>query len=95
MIVKKEDLYKVKDPASFAYEVFKIHSKMFYEGSALVAACDERDANHIIDDLKQNDTNNQWYSQGYCYVDENDFTGEYSDIRGILTNNIHYEGLSF
>lgn len=92
MRVSIDEIHKVKEPETFIYKVYCVHSKNHYNGSAYVAAENAEKANEIIRKYKENDPNNKSDSWGWSEVKENNYIDELSDIHGILDNDIRYYG---
>ncbi len=75
------------------FPVYKVSSKIYYGGSALVAAHSAEEANEFIDAFKEVDKNNSADSWGYDYVDEDDKLDYiFATCTGILDHGIYYTG---
>ena len=90
MFIDKDDLEKVKDPSSFKYQVFEVHSRRYYDGCALIAALTEEEAHKIKEEFKATDPHNNCDSMGWS--DTLYETSLVSDMSGIIQNSIHYLG---
>lgn len=89
MMVYKEDLVKVKEPENFIYDVYRVYSKAYYTGTALVAAVSEDHLKEIIRVFKVSDKDNKRDSRGWG---DWDLTEMVADEPGIFENGIYYYG---
>jgi phage terminase large subunit len=91
MKADKVDFHKLKHPESFIYKVYHVYSATYYSGHAEIAAENITEANKIVADFKAKDVKNKNDSYGWSYIDDEEPT-EFSDIRGIIHNDIYYKG---
>lgn len=77
----------------YKYKVYEIDPTYGYHGKALVAANSAIEANKIIDEFQQEDSDNVSDSRGYSHVDEfNCISSIRSEEKGILLYEIYYDG---
>jgi len=75
------------------FKVYKVDSKAYYTGYALVGAHSAEEANEYINDFKTFDSHNDSDSWGYEFVTEDDkLDCIHATSAGILEYGIHYMG---
>jgi len=95
MIVHINEFFKLKPEVvpTFTNKVFHIIPNPMYRGEAKVYAKSIEEANVLIQKFKDGDKNNKRDSFGYCFVEEFNFFGEYTDEpTGLDAGGIYYCG---
>lgn len=94
MIILKEDLKYVKDEyvKDFVNKVYIIYPKSnCYDGTATIYAKDPIEANLILKQFKESDSDNTEDSYGYISnITEDHFTGEITNEEAKINKNIYY-----
>jgi hypothetical protein len=94
MKIYKDDFKFIKDEfiKDFVNKVYKFNSRSnSYIGSATIYAKDVIEANLLLKEFKEQDLDNAEDSRGYpLKIEEDDFTGEFTNEEAKINKTINY-----